>query len=115
MEENMERLSVCEEEVYLEICWMSEPPALEDVRSAVNRLGHEWKPQTVSTFLNRLVKKRYLSMWKKGRYYYYKPEIYLEDYQAAECTRMLNRIFKGDSQRMQSCRIAPTNKNGKNG
>ena len=54
----MERLSVCEEEVYLEICWMSEPPALEDVRSAVNRLGHEWKPQTVSTFLNRLVKKR---------------------------------------------------------
>lgn len=70
----MERLSVCEEEVYLEICWMSEPPALEDVRSAVNRLGHEWKPQTVSTFLNRLVKKRYLSMWKKGRYYYYKPD-----------------------------------------
>ena len=39
MEKNMERLSVCEEEVYLEICWMSEPPALEDVRSAVNRLG----------------------------------------------------------------------------
>ena len=52
MEGNMERLSVCEEEVYLEICWMSEPPALEDVRSAVNRLGHEWKPQTVSTLQN---------------------------------------------------------------
>ena len=52
MEGNLERLSVCEEEVYLEICWMSEPPALEDVRSAVNRLGHEWKPQTVSTLQN---------------------------------------------------------------
>lgn len=49
----MERLSVCEEEVYLEICWMSEP--------------------------------------------------------------LLNRVFKGDSQRMQSCLIAATNKYGKNG
>ena len=47
----MEAMSLCEEEVYVELCRMEEPPALEEMRAAVNMRGHEWKPQTVSTFL----------------------------------------------------------------
>lgn len=46
----MEAMSLCEEEVYVELCRMEEPPALEEMRAAVNMRGHEWKPQTVSTF-----------------------------------------------------------------
>ena len=53
----MEAMSLCEEEVYVELCRMEEPPALEEMRAAVNMRGHEWKPQTVSTFLIRLVKR----------------------------------------------------------
>ena len=51
--ENMEAMSLCEEEVFVELCRMEEPPALEEMRAAVNMRGHEWKPQTVSTFLIR--------------------------------------------------------------
>ena len=67
----MEAMSLCEEEVYVELCRMEEPPALEEMRAAVNMRGHEWKPQTVSTFLIRLVKKGYVSTYRKGRYFYY--------------------------------------------
>ena len=45
--ENMEAMSLCEEEVYVELCRMEEPPALEEMRAAVNMRGHEWKPQTI--------------------------------------------------------------------
>lgn len=32
--ENMEAMSLCEEEVYVELCRMEEPPALEEMRAA---------------------------------------------------------------------------------
>lgn len=37
--ENMEAMSLCEEEVYVELCRMEEPPALEEMRAAVNMRG----------------------------------------------------------------------------
>lgn len=63
----MEAMSLCEEEVYVELCRMEEPPALEEMRAAVNMRGHEWKPQTVSTFLIRLVKKGYSQHLSEGK------------------------------------------------
>ena len=78
----MEAMSLCEEEVYVELCRMEEPPALEEMRAAVNMRGHEWKPQTVSTFF---------------------PVVPLEEYQKRECERMLQRLFCGDSGKMRSC------------
>lgn len=101
--ENMEAMSLCEEEVYVELCRMEEPPALEEMRAAVNMRGHEWKPQTVSTFLIRLVKKGYVSTYRKGRYFYYVPVVPLEEYQKRECEKMLQRLFLGDSSKMRSC------------
>ena len=35
----MEAMSLCEEEVYVELCRMEEPPALEEMRAAVNMLS----------------------------------------------------------------------------
>ncbi len=36
----MEAMSLCEEEVYVELCRMEEPPALEEMRAAVNMRGN---------------------------------------------------------------------------
>ena len=36
----MEAMSLCEEEVYVELCRMEEPPALEEMRAAVNMREH---------------------------------------------------------------------------
>ncbi len=36
--------------------------------------GKDWKVQTVSTFLKRLVEKGYVSFYRQGRQYYYRAE-----------------------------------------
>ena len=52
----MERVSRCEEQVLVTVWDAEETPDLSAVMNRVNsRFGHGWKPQTVSTFLGRLV------------------------------------------------------------
>lgn len=100
----MERLSSCEEEVFVCVCRACEPPALEDVRSVVNlSKGHDWKPQTVSTFLQRTVKKGYLKMERKGRYCYYYPLLDLREYQKMRLLEMKRDLFNNDFQLMRKC------------
>ncbi len=41
------------------------------VEVANNKYGKEWKPQTVSTFLAKLVHKGYVEQYRDGRYFYY--------------------------------------------
>ena len=62
------------------------------------RYGKEWKPQTVSTILCRLVKKGFLSMYRKGRYCYYMPQISQEEYCESQIQRMATLFFGGDVQ-----------------
>ena len=92
----MEAMSLCEEEVYVELCRMEEPPALEEMRAAVNMRGHEWKPQTVSTFLARLVKKSFLTVYRKGRYSFYQPAVSKEDFWKATVQENARFFDKGD-------------------
>lgn len=40
----------------------------------------DWKPQTVSTFLGKLVKKGYLEQYREGRYFSYRILIDKHDY-----------------------------------
>ena len=92
----IQRLPECEELV-MSIVWRAdEAPDLAAVRERVNaRYGKEWKPQTVSTFLCRLVKKGFLSMYRKGRYCYYVPLIRREDYCESMVQRMSDLFFDG--------------------
>ena len=62
-------ISACEKLV-MKVIWDStEELALQEVMDGVNHEnGKNWKPQTVSTFLSRLVKKGFLNMYRKGRY-----------------------------------------------
>ena len=36
------------------------------------KYGKEWKPQTVSTFLGKLVRKGFVEQYRDGRYFYYR-------------------------------------------
>lgn len=85
-------LTLCEEQV-MKCIWESEEElTLPDIVTAVNyRFRKDWKPQTVSTFLARLVRKDYLNMYRKGRTFYYTPLVQKEDYSAdkiEECVTM---------------------------
>lgn len=78
------RLSKCEEQV-MSVIWNAENEL--DLMNTLERVNekyeHEWRPQTVSTFLARLVKKNYLITRKQGRYTYYRPVVAKEDYKRA--------------------------------
>lgn len=98
----MVKISDCEEKV-LKVVWDCEKePDLKTVMDAVNeKHGLEWKPQTVSTFLQRLVRKGYLTGCRKGRYTYYTPTITLEDYRREQLKGMIEFLYDGDVEKLK--------------
>lgn len=64
--------------------------SLSRVVEEVNRkFGKEWKPQTVSTFLSKLVKKNYLLLRREGRSWVYDVLVSEEDYHLQETREYL--------------------------
>ena len=63
------------EQMVMKCIWDSkEKLALSAITEEVNRKYKKtWKPQTVSTFLSRLVKKGYLEFNRQGRVFLYTP------------------------------------------
>lgn len=72
MSRNKTNLTECEQLV-MKVIWNSEAElTLPDIVRKVNSTYQkEWKPQTVSTFLARLVKKGFLNSYRAGRTFYY--------------------------------------------
>ena len=100
--ETMSKVSLCEEQVLAVILDSEEHPDLRKAMETVNeRFSKQWKPQTVSTFLSRLVKKKVLSMYRKGRYCYYMPEIQKEDYIKMSLLHIANTFLDGDLSKLQ--------------
>lgn len=97
-------ISACERLV-MKIIWDStEDLALQEVMNGVNREnGKEWKPQTVSTFLSRLVKKGFLSMYRKGRYCYYQPLVSKDAFWRATMEENARYFTKGDMGELACC------------
>ena len=93
-------ISACEKLV-MKVIWDStEELALQEVMDGVNHEnGKNWKPQTVSTFLSRLVKKGFLNMYRKGRYCYYQPLVSKEDFLARDDGRECKVLYEGRSRR----------------
>lgn len=91
-----EFLSGCEEKV-MAVIWSSEKELdLAGTRNMVNeRFNKQWKPQTVSTFLARLVKKGYLTSKRIGRYTYYHPEITKEEYRLRKMIELVGTFYDG--------------------
>lgn len=69
----IEKLTESEELVMKSIWDCRKEPVLSDVVDRVNGFyGKDWKPQTVSTFLAKLVRKNYLRLQRNGKIYTYK-------------------------------------------
>lgn len=70
------------EELVMKSIWDSDKkPVLSDVTKQVNeKYGKDWAPQTVSTFLGKLVQKKYLELQRNGRNYTYKILVAEKDY-----------------------------------
>lgn len=96
----MNKISECEEQVLLVIYSSKEEPCLNSVMVDVNaKFNHEWKPQTVSTFLTRLVRKGYLSSQRRGRNTYYSVTISLKEYRKEKMEEMVNLLYDGDMEK----------------
>ena len=57
--------------------------------------GREWKSQTMSTFLSRLVDKGALTATRDGRTNKYTPRISPEDYKLMEAQHVLDGLYQG--------------------
>jgi predicted transcriptional regulator len=58
--------------------------------------GKDWKSQTVSTFLSKLVLKGFIEPYRKGRYFHYKVLISEKDYKSSKLTRHISFWNKND-------------------
>ena len=91
-------VSNCEEKILKIVMECKKEPDLRTVMDMANETYHTtWKPQTVSTFLARLVKKGYLVGKRKGRYTYYSSTISLEEYRKERLKDMIQFWYDGDS------------------
>lgn len=90
----------------MKVIWDSqEELALQEVMDRVNEEnGKSWKPQTVSTFLSRLVKKSFLSVYRKGRYSYYQPLVSKSDFWKATMQENARFFAQGDMAAM-ACQL----------
>lgn len=85
----MEKLSESEEMV-MRCIWEGHcPMSLSDILSECEKHGHIWKPQTVSTFISRLVRKGYIEYDEKSRNRLYTAIISQEDYLNTQMSSML--------------------------
>lgn len=98
-------ISACERLV-MKIIWDStEDLALQEVMNKVNaENGKDWKPQTVSTFLARLVKKGFLNSYRKGRYTYYQPRVSKSEFWKATMQENAYFFAQGDAAAM-ACQL----------
>lgn len=94
----MKSLTECEV-VVMKSIWASDHPiALPEIIESVNTtFGKNWKPQTVSTFLTRLVKKEFLSMKRHGRTFLYTPIVSELDYGKREVGRCAELWYNNDA------------------
>ena len=77
----------------MKILWSSESKMT--VSDVVATLGNEWTPSTVSTFLQRLLKKNVISCEKKGNTNLYYPILKQNEYDMCETESFLSKLYKG--------------------
>lgn len=71
--------------------------ALPEILGLVNSTyGKEWAPQTVSTFLKRLVNRGFLRVYRQGRSFYYHDLISFKDYRESTIGDCCEFWFEGD-------------------
>lgn len=93
----MQKISECEEQIMV-IIWKDKNAKnlKEIIVDANSAYKHDWKPQTVSTFLHRLVKKGYLAIHRENRYGFYLPLIDKETYRREKIKELVDLLYDSD-------------------
>lgn len=81
----------------MKVIWRSdESLSLQEIAERVNRIFEKnWKPQTVSVFLGRIVKKNLLTSKRCGRQFFYYPTISEEEYREKEAVKCVDALGDG--------------------
>jgi BlaI family penicillinase repressor len=83
----------------MQVLWLRNPlTANEVVEKLTGRT--KWKPKTVKTLINRLVKKGAVRFQKEGRKYRYYPAVSESKYVRTETRSFLRRVYRGATKPM---------------
>ena len=91
--EEIPRISEAEWRV-MRIIWGEHPIAARDIIEVLSP-GTGWKPKTIKTLLNRLVKKGALGYSQDGRSYLYSPRVSESACVRAERNSFIDRVYSG--------------------
>ena len=89
-------ISVCEKMI-MKVIWDADTDLdLMTVTARVNEeFGKTWKIQTVATFLTRLQKKKFIDIYRVGRYSHYHPIVEKNDFKMSTVTEDIKYFDKG--------------------
>lgn len=93
----LKNLTGCEQ-LIMKTVWDAEKElGLMEITQSVNETYQKnWKPQTVSTFLTRLVRKDYLKSYRQGRVFYYRILVPQEDYVREMAEQFISFWYQGN-------------------
>lgn len=98
----------------MRILWQQEGPMmLAPLMEALKAQGRHWKPNTVLTFLSRLVDKGMLRVEKVGRLNQYAPLITESAYLASLTRSFVMDVYGGDAKGLVATLLAQTQFSGK--
>ena len=78
----------------MQIVWEQNNPLTSKQLLELSKPQKEWKLQTVSTLLNRLTEKGFLTSEKRGKERYYLPVVVREEYLSQETKRFVKAFHK---------------------
>lgn len=91
---NVKQTITDSEYAIMRILWKAEKQmTVADVVRELN--GNDWTASTVSTFLQRLLKKEVIACDKKGKTNLYYPLLKQNEYDLSETENFLSKIYKG--------------------
>ena len=94
----MKPLTGCEVLVMKCIWETDHDMALPEIMGKIrDRFQKDWKPQTVSTFLTRLVKKDFLNMYRQGRSFLYHPLVEEQEYGKGQIAKCVDLWYNNDA------------------
>lgn len=83
----------------MKMLWTKNPSTANEIVEALSATT-TWKPKTIKTLLNRLVKKQAVGYEKKGRQYHYYPLVNQAECIGAESRSFLRRVYDGATKPM---------------
>lgn len=91
------------EEIVMKAVWdCRKEPVLSEVAARLKEYyNRDWKPQTVSTFMAKLVQKHYLQMQRNGKIYTYKVLVKEDDYNKDQLKQLYIFLYRKNKEQMR--------------